>query len=208
MAWVVVVAWSMVIGDRRVKRGPAIEGPTGRSARAERAVFEIRIEKSKKRARRHEGMKARRAGARTRWDVFGSFPVSPGLCPGSFFVRASIACTAPTTTASAHSRMPRRRSPHDLRFDRPCPKPDSSDAGPPHDVRRVRPPWRQRTAQLAPPSASGAATLADARWNVARCQRPTVLPNVTVLSLASIMRANSPSTRSGAACSNSFAYST
>ncbi len=87
MAWLVVGAWSLVIGDRRVKRGPAIEGPTGRTARAETTVFEKGSKKSQKitaarrkeksplrgrhqgmmKARRHEGTKARRhAGTQAR----------------------------------------------------------------------------------------------------------------------------------------------
>lgn len=86
--WVVVGAWSLVIGDRREKRGPAIEGPTGRTARAETAVFKNGSKKKQKKG--HAGTQARRATARTQWGVFGSFPVRPGLCPGSFFVRGSI----------------------------------------------------------------------------------------------------------------------
>ena len=167
--------WSLVIGDRREKRGPAIEGPAGRTARAETAVFENGSKKPQKitaarreedstlrhrghradgingkrsfsrepkasawgkkaprhqgkmkarrhagtQARRHEGMKARRhegtegrrAAARTQWAMYGSFPVRPGLCPGFFFVRASIAYMAYTRKASAYRRMPRHQSP-------------------------------------------------------------------------------------------------
>ena len=48
----VIGGWSLVIGDRREKRGPAIEGPTGQTARAETAVFE---NGSKKRQRINAG---------------------------------------------------------------------------------------------------------------------------------------------------------
>ena len=164
----VIGGWSLVIGDRREKRGPAIEGPTGQTARAETAVFENGSKKRQRinaggreedstlrhrghraegingkrsfsrepkasawrkksprhrkiKARRHEGTEARRhadtkarrhGGSRCGSNGVCSdhSPVAPGSARGPLFVRASIACTAPTKKASAYSRMPRHQS--------------------------------------------------------------------------------------------------